>query len=93
MQAIKSSPFKINVVSFGMLLFNMFDINSVCAFLIIESRNKFVHIKYVGFTYGYIFIELLSSISSIARSFLWFPFKFASFINVDAIPEFVFEPK
>ena len=89
---IKSSPFKINFVSFGILFVNMLDINSVWAFLIKESLNKFVHTKYVGFTYGYTLIELLSSISNTAKSFFWFPDSFAPFINVDAIPEFVFDP-
>ena len=42
----------------------LLEINSVCAFLIKESLNRFVHIKYVGFIKGYILIELLSSISN-----------------------------
>ena len=89
---IKSSPFNINLVSLGILLVSILEINSVCAFLIKESLNKFVHIKYVGFIKGYILIELLSSISNTAISFFCLPDSFAPFIKVEAIPEFVFEP-
>ena len=90
---IKSSPFRISFVSFGILFVNIFDINSVCAFLFSESLNKFVHTRYVGVTYGYIFTALLSSISNTAKSFFCLPSKLAPSIKVEASPELIFEPK
>ena len=90
--AIKSSPFSIRVVSFGMYLVRIPEINSVCAFRISESLNKFVHTKYVGVKYGYTFGALLSSTSNTAKSFFAFPIRFAPLIRVVVIPASMFEP-
>ena len=90
---IKSSPFKISFVSFGIYLFNIPAINSEWAFLIIESLNKFVQIRYVGVKYGYTLLALRSSISNTAIFFLVFPKRLAPLINVVATPEFTFDPK
>ena len=56
-----------------MYVLNIPEMNSVCACLINESLKIFVHTRYVGVTYGNIFLVLLSSISSTAKSFFAFP--------------------
>ena len=93
LELIGSSAFNINIVSSGNPLFIMLDMNSGCAFLFIESLNKFVHKTYVGFMYGYIFIDDLSSTSNTAISnFALFDIV-VPFTKLLAIPASIFDPK
>ena len=89
---IKSSAFKINLVSTGKFLFIMFNINSGCAFLLMESLNKLVQTRYVGLTYGNTFGELLSSISNTAISYLVLFLIFTPDIKAAAIPASILDP-
>ena len=89
---IKSSPFKISFVSFGIYFVSISAMNSAWAFLSIESRNKFVQTKYVGVKYGYTLFALLSSTSNTAICFLVLPLRFAPFINAVATPDATLDP-